>query len=68
MAAVAAIFGFQIDTILAHFNPEVVLLLQNKFWLKLTKGLGKDVKNCFFKMEAVADAPHEVSTQLDHSF
>ena len=29
--------GFPIDTILAHFNPEVVLLLQSKFWLKLTK-------------------------------
>ena len=32
--------GFQSDTILVHFDPEVVLLLQSKFWLKSTKGLG----------------------------
>ena len=35
--------GFQIDTILAHFNSKVVLLLQSKFWLKSTKGLGRNV-------------------------
>ena len=29
--------GFQINMILAHFDPEVVLLLQSKFGLKLTK-------------------------------
>ena len=37
--------GFLINTILAHFDPEVVLLLQSKFRLKLTKDLGKDVEN-----------------------
>ena len=37
--------GFPINTILAHFNPEVFLLLQNKFRLKSTKGLGRDVEN-----------------------
>ena len=26
--------GFPIDTILARFDPEVILLLQSKFWLK----------------------------------
>ena len=30
---------------LACFDPEVILLLQSKFWLKVTKGLGKDVEN-----------------------
>ena len=35
------------NTILAHFDPEVVLLLQSKFRLKSTKGLGKDVKSDF---------------------
>ena len=39
--------GFWIDTILAHFDPKVVLLLQSKFQLKLTKGFGRDVKNYF---------------------
>ena len=34
-----------INIILAHFNPEFVLSLQFKFQLKLTKGLGRDVKN-----------------------
>ena len=38
-------FGFPIDAILARFDPEVILLLHSKFWLKVTKGLGKDVKN-----------------------
>ena len=38
---------FLINMILAHFNPEVVLLLQSKFRLKLTKGLGWDVKSWF---------------------
>ena len=37
--------GFPIDTILAHFDTEVVMLLQSKFRLKSTKGLGRDVKN-----------------------
>ena len=37
--------GFLIDTILAKFDPEVVLLLSSKFQLKLTKGLGNDVEN-----------------------
>ena len=36
--------GFLI-TILADFDPKVVLLLQSKFQLKLTKGLGRDVEN-----------------------
>ena len=30
---------------LAHFDQEAVLLLQSKFWLKFTKGLGRDVDN-----------------------
>ena len=29
------------------FDPEVILLLQSKFWLKATKGLGRDVENQF---------------------
>ena len=33
--------GFLIDTILAHFDQEIVLLLQ----LKSTKGLRRDVEN-----------------------
>ena len=37
--------GFPIDTILAHFDPEVVMLLQSKFWLKLTKGLKRAVED-----------------------
>ena len=32
-------------TILAHFDPEVILLLQSKFLLKTTKSLGRDVEN-----------------------
>ena len=36
---------FPIDTILAYFNPEVILLLLNKFLLKLNKGLDRDVEN-----------------------
>ena len=36
--------GFLIDKILAHFNPEVVLLLQSKFQLNSTKGLGRMLK------------------------
>ena len=39
--------GFLIDMSLAHFDPEVVLLLQSKIRLKLTKGFGRDVKNGF---------------------
>ena len=35
----------QINKILAHFNPEVILLLQSKFRFKSTKGLGRDVEN-----------------------
>ena len=35
------------DTILTHFDPEVVLFLQSKFRLKSTKGLGRDVENWF---------------------
>ena len=37
--------GFPVDTILAHFDPEVVLLLQDKFRLKSTEGLERDVEN-----------------------
>ena len=29
--------GFPIDTVLAHFDPEAILLLQSKFRLKATK-------------------------------
>ena len=36
--------GFLINRILAHFDPEVVLLLQSKFWLKSIWGLGIDVE------------------------
>ena len=32
-------------TILARFDPEVILLLQSKFLLKMTNSLGRDVKN-----------------------
>ena len=39
--------GLPIDTILAHFNPEITLLLQSKFRLKATKGLGRNVENWF---------------------
>ena len=37
--------GFLIDTILVHFDTDVVLLQQSKFWLKLTNGLGSDFEN-----------------------
>ena len=36
---------FPMDTSLARFDPEAILLLQSKFWLKSTKGFGKDVEN-----------------------
>ena len=39
--------GFSINTILACFNPEVILLLKSKFRLKGIKGLRRDVKNWF---------------------
>ena len=45
---------FPIDMILAHFDPEVVLLLQSKFRLKSTKGFGKRCRKLIFKMAAVA--------------
>ena len=41
--------GFQIDTILAHFDPEVVLLLWSKFRLKSTR-----CRKLIFKIAAVA--------------
>ena len=47
--------GFPIDTILAGFDPEVIFLLQSKFWVKATKGLEKDVKKLIFKMVAILD-------------
>ena len=37
--------GFPINIILAHFNPEIFLLLQCKFRLKSTKDYGRDVEN-----------------------
>ena len=37
--------GFPIDKLLAHFDPEIVLLLQRKFRLKSTKVLGRNVEN-----------------------
>ena len=37
--------GFPMDKNLACFDPEVNLLLQSKFRLKSTKGLGEDVEN-----------------------
>ena len=40
--------GFPIDTILASFDPEVILLLGGKFRLKETKGLGRDVEIDFY--------------------
>ena len=43
--AVVPILDFRSTRFLAHFDPEVVLLLQSKFWLKSTKGLGRDVEN-----------------------
>ena len=39
--------GFLIDMILAQFDPDVLLSVQCKFRLKLTKRLGRDVENCF---------------------
>ena len=44
---------FPTDTILAHFNPEVVLLLQSKFRLKSTMS-GKRCRKLIFKIAAVA--------------
>ena len=41
--------GFLIDIISAHFDPEVVLLLQSKFWLKPTKGLRKQMLKTDFQ-------------------
>ena len=37
--------GFPINTILASFYYEVILLLQSKFGLKATKDLGRDFEN-----------------------
>ena len=37
--------GFLTDTVLAHFDPEVALLLRSKVSLKSTKNLGRDVEN-----------------------
>ena len=37
--------GFLTDTALAHFDPEVLLLLQGKFQIKSTKGLVRDIEN-----------------------
>ena len=54
--------GFLIDTILAHFNPEVFLLLQSKFRLTLTKGL--DRVKIDFKMVAVVAILEFLSAQL----
>ena len=42
---------FPVDTILAHFDPEVILLLQSKFLLKTTKGLGRDAENWFSRWQ-----------------
>ena len=41
--------GILINKSLSRFDPEVILLLQSKFWLKTTKGLGRDVENWFSK-------------------
>ena len=41
--------GFPINTILACLDPEATLLLQSKFQLKATKGLGRDVKKLIFQ-------------------
>ena len=46
MVAVAAILDFG-STWLANFDPEVVLLLQSKFQLISTKGLGTVIENGF---------------------
>ena len=43
-----------ISTILAHFDPEVILLPQSKFWLKETQRFGKRCRKLIFKMAAVA--------------
>ena len=42
---------YPINMILAHFDPEVFMLLQSKFWLKSTKGLGRDVENLFSRWQ-----------------
>ena len=39
--------GFPINMILANFDPEVILLLQSKFQLISTKGLGTVAKMDF---------------------
>ena len=39
--------GFPINTMLAHFDLEIILLLQSKSRLKVTKALGRDVKILF---------------------
>ena len=76
--------GCSID--LAHFHPEVVLLLRDKFQLKSTEHLGRDVENWFsrwwlwwpswifyllsfscFVSTRRPDAPHQVSTKLNHT-
>ena len=38
---------FATETILAAFDPQVILLLQSKFRLKSTKGFKRDVENLF---------------------
>ena len=56
--------GFLIDTILAHFDPEV-LLLQSKFQFKSTKDrFGKRCRKLIFKMVAVAAILDFRSVQL----
>ena len=52
MATVAAILDSDQHD-LAHFDPEVILLLQRKCQLKSTKGLGRDVEKLIFKVAAV---------------
>ena len=46
--------GILINKILAHFDPEVILLLKSKFPLKATKGLGREGRKLVFKMADVA--------------
>ena len=45
--------GFSINTILACFDPEVILLLKSRFWLKSNLRFEKRYRKLIFKMAAV---------------
>ena len=43
--------GFPVDTVLAHFDPEIILLLQSNIRLKATEVLGRDVEKLFTRWQ-----------------